>query len=137
MGGGGTKFTWPMAVWGCPCQGLEHVAAAEWPCHLWNPETPVCLNDQEGQEQGQGELKAYIPLLEEGRAEGTCLSFLSSSGWDSAQVGEGTASLPLPLSSCCFPSHPLQLSRLHQSHPRLDGRRGLREEGPPGHVWLR
>lgn len=59
-----------MALWGCLLQGLEH----EWPCYLWNPETPACLMTRRAESKVRGELEAQIPLLKEKCTEETCLS---------------------------------------------------------------
>ena len=90
---------------------------------------------------------AHLMTTEQGQrgAEGSCsssesevcrgdlsLSFLSSSGWDSAQAEEGSSLYPAVVH---LP--PLQAAavQLHHFHPRLGGKRGMRDEGPSWACW--
>lgn len=97
---------------------------------------PACEGPGGTEEQGQSGAECLHSILKEKCVEETVpLSSRSSSGWASAQRGKGPPSSLLPLSSCCPPPTPsplLQLSRLHQSHPTLGGRRGTRRRGASG-----
>lgn len=97
-----------------PCHGVA--------CYLWNLETPARLEDQERKgEQGQRGAKGSHSTPEGEVYRGD----LSSSSL--APAGEGPSLCPAVVPPLHPP--PLQLSWLHQSHPRLAGRRRIREEG--------
>lgn len=77
-------------------------------------------------EQGQrgAEGSHYSPEREVHRGD-LSLSFLSSSGWDSAQAGEGPSLCPAVVH---LPPLTAAAVQLHQFQPRLGEKRGVREE---------